>query len=80
MQQGREPADVDFCSITMDGSLNIDLLQQRLHSIARQREDLQNLEIELRTQMIARTEFMEMQSNFDSQIKEHVNAATKLQV
>ncbi|KAL9432675.1 hypothetical protein AB3S75_027658 [Citrus x aurantiifolia] len=79
VQQGREPADVDFCSITMDGSLNIDLLQQRLHSVARQREDLQNLEIELRTQMIARTEFMEMQSNFDSQIKEHVNAATKLQ-
>ncbi|KAL9437055.1 hypothetical protein AB3S75_022986 [Citrus x aurantiifolia] len=78
-EQGREPADVDFCSITMDGSLNIDLLQQRLHSVARQREDLQNLEIELRTQMIARTEFMEMQSNFDSQIKEHVNAATKLQ-
>lgn len=79
VQQGREPADVDFCSITMDGSLNIDLLQQRLHSVARQREDLQNLEIDLRTQMIARTEFMEMQSNFDSQIKEHVNAATKLQ-
>lgn len=79
VQQGREPADVDFCSITMDGSLDVDLLQQRLHGVARQREDLQHLEIELRAQMIARTEFMEMQSNFDFQIKEHVNAASKLQ-
>lgn len=71
---------MDFCSITMDGSLDVDLLQQRLHGVARQREDLQHLEIELRAQMIARTEFMEMQSNFDFQIKEHVNAASKLQV
>lgn len=81
MQQGREPADVDFCSITVDGSLDNDsILQQRLHSVSRQREDLQHLEIELRAQVIARTEILEMQNSFDAQIKEHASAATKLQV
>lgn len=80
VQQGSEPADVDFCSITMDGSLDNDLLQQRLHSVARQREELQHLETELRAQMIARTEIIEMQNNYESRIKEHVNAAATLQV
>ncbi|KAK2634037.1 hypothetical protein Ddye_028829 [Dipteronia dyeriana] len=79
-EQGRDPADVDFCSITMDGSLDNDkLLQQRLHSFARQREELQHLEIELRAQIIARTEIMEMQNSFDAQIKEHAGVAAKLQ-
>ncbi|KAL5737025.1 hypothetical protein ACOSQ2_031813 [Xanthoceras sorbifolium] len=79
-EQGRQPADVDFCSIRMDGSLDNDnLLPQRLHNIARQREELQRLEIDLRAQMIARTEIMEMQSSFDAQIKEHAGAAAKLQ-
>ncbi|KAJ4726737.1 Reticulocyte-binding 2 a [Melia azedarach] len=77
--EGSEPADVDFCSITMDGSLDNDLLQQRLHSVARQREELQHLETELRAQMIARTEIIEMQNNYESRIKEHVNAAATLQ-
>ncbi|KAK1554910.1 hypothetical protein Q3G72_026251 [Acer saccharum] len=79
-EQGRDPADVDFCSITMDGSLDNDkLLQQRIHSFARQREELQHLEIDLRAQMIARTEIMEMQNSFDAQIKEHAGVAAKLQ-
>ncbi|KAK4836180.1 hypothetical protein QYF36_019559 [Acer negundo] len=64
----------------MDGSLDNDkLLQQRLHSFARQREELQHLEIDLRAQMIARTEIMEMQNSFDAQIKEHAGLAAKLQ-
>ena len=41
VQQGREPLDVDFCSITIDGSLDNDILQQRLHTIAHQMEELQ---------------------------------------
>ncbi|XP_059451581.1 uncharacterized protein LOC132182347 isoform X4 [Corylus avellana] len=77
--EGREPLDVDFCSITVDGSLDEDLLPQRLHSVTRQREELQRTEIELTAQMIARSEIMGMQSNFDAQIKEHANAAAKLQ-
>lgn len=38
------------------------------------------MEFELRAQMIARLEIMEMQNSFDSQLKEHTNAATKFQV
>ncbi|XP_028055006.1 uncharacterized protein LOC114259206 isoform X3 [Camellia sinensis] len=77
--EGREPADVDFCSITIDGSLDNDILQQRLHGVARQREGLQQIEIELRAQIIARSEIIEIQNNFDAQITEHANANVKLQ-
>lgn len=80
MQQGREPLDVDFCSITIDGSLDNDLLQRRLRDVARQREEMQNMEIELRAQILARSELIEVQNSFDAQIKEHANAASKLQV
>ncbi|XP_024178378.1 uncharacterized protein LOC112184348 isoform X1 [Rosa chinensis] len=79
VQQGREPVDVDFCSISIDGTLDHDLLQQRLHDIVRQREELQHMETELRAQMIARSEIMDIQNNFDAQLKEHANAASKLQ-
>ena len=71
---------MDFCSITIDGSLDNDVLQQRLHNVARQREEMQQIEIELRAQIIARSEIIEMQNSFDAQMKEHVNAAAKLQV
>lgn len=80
VQQGREPVDVDFCSISIDGTLDHDLLQQRLHDVVGQREELQHMETELRAQMIARSEIMEIQNNFDAQLKEHANAACKLQV
>ncbi|XP_027159487.1 uncharacterized protein LOC113760932 isoform X3 [Coffea eugenioides] len=79
VQQGREPADVDFCSITIDGSLDNDILQQRLHSVVKQREELQQMETELRAQLIARGEIMEMRSTYDAHIKEHENAKIKLQ-
>ena len=80
VQQGREPADVDFCSITIDGILDNDILQQRLHSVVKQREELQQMETELRAQLIARGEIMEMRSTYDAHIKEHENAKIKLQV
>ncbi|XP_052187220.1 uncharacterized protein LOC127797989 isoform X2 [Diospyros lotus] len=79
VQQGREPADVDFCSITIDGSSDNDILQQRLHNVAGQREELQQMEIDLRAQIIARSEILEVQKDFDAQIKEHKNANVKLQ-
>ncbi|KAI4338024.1 hypothetical protein L6164_016379 [Bauhinia variegata] len=78
-EQGREPLDVDFCSITVNGTTDSDILQQRIHNVARQREELQHMEIELRAQMIARTEIMEMQNSFDAQLKEHSRTASKLQ-
>uniref|UniRef100_B9IDL3 DUF7725 domain-containing protein n=1 Tax=Populus trichocarpa TaxID=3694 RepID=B9IDL3_POPTR len=79
VQHRRGPADVDFCSITVDEGLDDDILQQRIHSIARQREELQQLETELRAQVIARSEIMEMQNRFHAQIQEHEDAAAKLQ-
>lgn len=80
VQHGRGPADVDFCSITVDEGLDDDILQQRIHSIARQREELQQLETELRAQVIASSEIMEMQNRFHAQIQEHEDATAKLQV
>ncbi|KAL2469304.1 Dirigent protein [Forsythia ovata] len=50
VQQEREPTDVDFCSIAIDGSLENDILQQRLHTVLKQREQLQHMEIGLRAQ------------------------------
>ncbi|KAJ6760402.1 hypothetical protein OIU79_025284, partial [Salix purpurea] len=78
-EHGRGPADVDFCSITVDGGLDDEILQQRIHSIARQREELQHIETELRAQVIARSEIMELQNSFHAQIKEHEDATAKLQ-
>ena len=80
VQQGREPLDVDFCSISINGNPDNDILQRRLNDVARQREDLQQMEIELRAQVIARSEILEMQKSFDAQMKERNNAAIKMQV
>lgn len=80
VQRAREPADVDFCSINVNGSLDNDIMQQRIHSITRQREELQHMEIELKAQLISRSEILEMQHSFDAQIKEHKDAAAKLKV
>ncbi|KAF7816640.1 uncharacterized protein G2W53_030609 [Senna tora] len=79
VQQGREPLDVDFCSLTVNGALDNDILQQRIHDVARQREELEHIEIELRSQIIARTEIIGMQNSFEAQLEEHSNAASKLQ-
>ncbi|KAK4734771.1 hypothetical protein R3W88_009032 [Solanum pinnatisectum] len=78
-EQGREPVDVDFCSITIDGTPNNDILQQRLLAVVKQKEEFHQMEVELRAQLIARSEIMEIRNNFDAQIKEHVTANVKLQ-
>jgi len=80
VQQGREPLDVDFCSITVDGTLDNDILQQQLHNVVRQRQELLQMEIDLKAQIIARTEIMDMRNSFDAQLKDNVNNTTKLQV
>ncbi|PKU74266.1 uncharacterized protein LOC110106109 isoform X2 [Dendrobium catenatum] len=73
------PLDVDFCSITIDGGgLTDKTLQGRLQEVSRQREELEHLETELRAQAIARTETMEMQRRYQSQIREHVDATAQL--
>ncbi|KAL8551035.1 hypothetical protein ACS0TY_000207 [Phlomoides rotata] len=79
VQHGRVPLDVDFRSASVDGVLDNDILQQRLHATAKQRGELQNMEIQLRAQVIARSEIARLQNAFDAQIKEHANATAKLQ-
>ncbi|CAJ2667323.1 unnamed protein product [Trifolium pratense] len=78
-EQGREPQDVDYCSITMDGTLDSDIIQQQIQTVVRQRQEILQMEIELKAQIIARSEIMEMRSNFDAQLKEHANNASKFQ-
>ena len=81
VQEETGQLEVDFCSITIDGGgANEDVLQRRLHGISRQREDLEQMEIELRAQILARSEIMEVQKNCESTIKEHANAVVKLKV
>lgn len=71
----------DFCSITINGEgLKEDSLQCRIQEISRQREGLLHTEIELRAQVIARSEISEMHNSYHSQLKEHIDAAAKLQV
>ncbi|KAJ6418886.1 hypothetical protein OIU84_002123 [Salix udensis] len=79
LEHSKGPVDVDFCSITVDGGLDDDILRQQIHSITRQREELQRMETELRAQAIAGSEIMEMQKSFHAQIKELEDAAAKLQ-
>lgn len=64
----------------MDGTLDSDILQQQIHSVVRQRHEILQMEVELKAQIIARTEMMEMRSTFDAQLKEHANNANKFQV
>ncbi|CAA2999451.1 Hypothetical predicted protein [Olea europaea subsp. europaea] len=79
VQQGREHTDVDFCTITIDRGLDNDILQQKLLTVVKQREELQHMEIELQAQVVIRSEIMEMQKSYDAQIKEHANANVKFQ-
>ncbi|KAE8717481.1 RNA polymerase II degradation factor 1-like isoform X5 [Hibiscus syriacus] len=76
---GRESTDADFISITVDGSLDDDILQQRIHNVTKQREDLQQTEVELQAQAIARPRILDMQSRCDAKIKAHVTATAKLE-
>ncbi|XP_057522553.1 uncharacterized protein LOC130802550 isoform X2 [Amaranthus tricolor] len=80
--EGQEPIDVvDFCAVQMDGIMGMEegILQQRIQSLARQREEMQQMEIELRAQMIAKSEISEMQNSFDARIKEQSNMVSRLQ-
>ncbi|XP_026409461.1 uncharacterized protein LOC113304543 isoform X2 [Papaver somniferum] len=79
-EHGTQPNHGDYCSITIDdgGGLDNEMLQQRIHSVYRQREDLHNMEVELRAQIMARSAIVEMKNSFDVQMKEHVNAYEEL--
>ncbi|KAJ1269473.1 hypothetical protein BS78_07G214500 [Paspalum vaginatum] len=69
-----------YCAITIDGSggLSEDILQQRLQSVVRQREELQQVEIELRAQAIAHPQIIEARQSFQAAAKENAAAVAKL--
>ncbi|KAK4769232.1 hypothetical protein SAY86_027382 [Trapa natans] len=71
--------DIQFSSISIHGNSNNDYLQQHLHGIAGQREELQHMEIDLRAQMIIWSEITNMRKSFETQVKEHADAVVKLQ-
>lgn len=48
--------------------------------MTQKREELQHMEVKLRAQITAGSELMQVQNNFDAQIKEKANANVKLQV
>ncbi|XP_051142372.1 uncharacterized protein LOC127259233 isoform X2 [Andrographis paniculata] len=78
-EHGREPLDVDFCSINIDGGLDSDILQQRLHTVVKQREELQQIEVDLRAQVIAKSEIVGLRNTIEAEIKEHANAIHNFQ-
>ncbi|XP_074319916.1 uncharacterized protein LOC141656766 isoform X3 [Silene latifolia] len=82
-EQGQELRDVmEFHSIQMDGIVSVDdgIVQQRIQNLARQREEMQQVEIELRAQLIAKAEIVEMQNTFEAQFKEQSSTMSRLQV
>ncbi|URE49729.1 hypothetical protein MUK42_31976 [Musa troglodytarum] len=62
---------VDYCAITIDADDASRM--QKLQEIMRQREELQQMEIELQARAIARSEILEVQNSFEVQLKEHMN-------
>ncbi|GFY84032.1 hypothetical protein Acr_03g0008060 [Actinidia rufa] len=78
-QSVRNASSEDMDRLKLGQSDERTIYEQRLHSVGRQREELQQIEIELRAQIIARSEIMELQNNYDKQIKDHANANVKLQ-
>ncbi|KAL8127735.1 uncharacterized protein LOC141721537 isoform X2 [Apium graveolens] len=73
-----QPADLDFCSITIDANMENEL-QQRLQTVVKQREELQHMETGIKAELIARSQIVSLHNTYESQIKEHVNANVKLQ-
>ncbi|GAB2233741.1 hypothetical protein Droror1_Dr00002970 [Drosera rotundifolia] len=73
---------MDYHSMQMSGgvwALDDGMVQQRLHALARQGDEVQQIEIELKAQVIARLEIMELQNSFEIRMKEQVDLAVKLQ-
>ncbi|KAG0462071.1 hypothetical protein HPP92_020547 [Vanilla planifolia] len=70
---------VEFSSISIDREeLKEDILQRRLQEVSSQREELQQMEIELRAVAIARSGIMEMQNSFRNELKEQADITAKL--
>eukprot|EP00252_Welwitschia_mirabilis_P005813 TRINITY_DN1640_c0_g1_i2.p1 TRINITY_DN1640_c0_g1~~TRINITY_DN1640_c0_g1_i2.p1 ORF type:complete len:854 (+),score=213.93 TRINITY_DN1640_c0_g1_i2:292-2853(+) len=79
VQQSNGQLDIGLGSLSLDGGNSEESLQQRLHEITRQREQLQQLEIDLKTQFIVKAKVMRLQSGFDEQAKQHASIVADLQ-
>ncbi|KAG0612107.1 hypothetical protein M758_6G002200 [Ceratodon purpureus] len=81
-QQQNEHAAMNTMSMEsgMGGMDNPDdALEQQLLEVSRKREQLQQAELELRAQFIARSEMHRMQNSYDEQSKQHSDIVASLQ-
>lgn len=72
---GQQQLDGDLCSMLMNDNNNA---EQKLHNIIRQRQELLQMEVDLRAQFIVRSEIIAMQNSYTAQINDHANAASQL--
>lgn len=82
-QQQSEHASLSTMSMEsgIGGMENVeDALEQRLHNVSRQREQLQQAEVELKAQFFARAEVHRIQNSFEQQSKQHADVVVNLQV
>ncbi|KAL8160383.1 hypothetical protein V2J09_001920 [Rumex salicifolius] len=81
VQQGQELHDaMNFCSIQIDGIGGLDDdSDKKLQYLANKRDELQQMEIQLRAHMMARSAIVEMKNSFDSQMKEQAAVIAELQ-
>ncbi|XP_057823785.2 uncharacterized protein LOC131036010 isoform X4 [Cryptomeria japonica] len=81
VQQANIQLDNDLGSISIESGLsnNEDSMQQGLHEIVRQREQLQRMEIDLRARFIAQADVFRIQTEFEEQTKQHASIVASLQ-
>ncbi|XP_076952040.1 uncharacterized protein LOC143625639 [Bidens hawaiensis] len=76
VHQGRESVNGDYFSVTVDGVNEHEL---HLEEVVKQREQLQQIEVNMKARLIANSELMGIQERYESQIKEHITSNLKLQ-
>ncbi|XP_024394790.1 uncharacterized protein [Physcomitrium patens] len=84
MHRQQQKEHVSMNTMSMESALGAmnnpeDALEQQLLDISRKREQLQQAELELRAQFIARSEVHRMQSNYEEQSKQHAEIVASLQ-
>ncbi|KAH7668294.1 hypothetical protein IHE45_11G002300 [Dioscorea alata] len=77
VQEAVGSLNVDFCAVTINGG-NDAVLRKQLLDVCRRREELQQMEIQLKAQTIVQAEIMEVRNSYEAQLKEHSNVTMKL--
>ncbi|XP_076937999.1 uncharacterized protein LOC143605948 [Bidens hawaiensis] len=76
VHQGRESVNGDYFSVTVDG---VNEHEVHLEEVVKQREQLQHIEINMKARLMASSEVIGIQEQYESQIKEHITSNLKLQ-